>query len=564
MKILSIRIKNQEAKEVRNIEFKSKGISYIYGNIDRPQDENKTINSVGKTLALRFINYILGANTENEKIPKEINGYVIESKVEKEHKIFDVEIKIEDKITERRINGKSYTLNEYKEFFNIERNLFSRQIMLQQRPGELCGHSKNATEDDYVAYLKLLGIDGIIEYVEKIYRLQKEIKQAKTMKKKLIKEYIENEGENNKVVEKDIEKESYWISDTIKTLEEIVSKQRALIEGIQLTKIEEGMMEEYQETKTEHRMLVDKVYDLQYEIERLQRHIDESNKNDIDAENIARIFRLVKVEISEMILKRMEDVEEFNNSVYKERKAYFTNQINKKNEQVEYLEKHIEELEIKCSEYEKIFSDNNVYTKATKIIFDKQEKLKELNYRKGKLFSIKKRLDELSQYGEELNEAFSNCKEGKKQYEEKIGEYREFLNKMTKELYEDMRIIAYLEFGIDDKRKMQKPVTIDISLTKDAGEGINEVKKNMIDMLVFKYNKELGFLIHDSACYNGIDPRQVVGLLKQIDKTAKENDKQAIISINKYQIDNSEFEKNILSNSAVVLNENETLLNFHF
>ena len=101
-------------------------------------------------------------------------------------------------------------------------------------------------------------------------------------------------------------------------------------------------------------------------------------------------------------------------------------------------------------------------------------------------------------------------------------------------------------------------------MTKDDGEGVNEVKKNMIDLLVFKYNQELDFLIHDSACYNGIDPRQVVGLLKEIEKTAQEKGKQAIIAINKYQIENIGFLEHISKNSSVVLDENETLLKFNY
>lgn len=41
-------------------------------------------------------------------------------------------------------------------------------------------------------------------------------------------------------------------------------------------------------------------------------------------------------------------------------------------------------------------------------------------------------------------------------------------------------------------------------------------------------------MIQDSSCYSGIDPRQVFGMLKELEKLAKETKKQIIVSINKY------------------------------
>lgn len=99
----------------------------------------------------------------------------------------------------------------------------------------------------------------------------------------------------------------------------------------------------------------------------------------------------------------------------------------------------------------------------------------------------------------------------------------------------------------------------------DSGEGITEVKKNIIDYLIFKYNDYMEILVQDSSCYNGIDPRQVSNMLLELGSIADDTDKQAIIAINQYQVkqDHPVFEL-IKSKTVLNLSEEDTLLNFKF
>lgn len=120
-------------------------------------------------------------------------------------------------------------------------------------------------------------------------------------------------------------------------------------------------------------------------------------------------------------------------------------------------------------------------------------------------------------------------------------------------------------FDCYKKHKITRPLDIEFNLKGDTGEGVNEVKKNVIDYLIFKYNNMIRLLMQDSACYNGIDPRQVCGLLKNLSESSLEINKQAIISINKYQLgDNKEFINEVIENSSIILSEREKLLKFDF
>ena len=57
MKILNLKILNPSEEVIRDIDFNTKGISFIYGDIQEPKNKKATINSLGKTLLLKFVDY---------------------------------------------------------------------------------------------------------------------------------------------------------------------------------------------------------------------------------------------------------------------------------------------------------------------------------------------------------------------------------------------------------------------------------------------------------------------------------------------------------------------------
>lgn len=560
MKILKIKIKDNLDEQIRVLNFKSKGISYIYGNIDKPELNGQTINSLGKTYALRFVNYVFGANNESTKIPPQLCGYSIDAEVDQAGEKFSVEIIIGEKELKRYINGKEYSLNEYKEFFNIDRSIYTTQIMLQQRPHEISKNNTYPSLSEYVAYLKLLKIDNILDDIEQIYTIQDKIKDIAKTKKQLSQNY----QNNYELKDNNIEMEVYLVDKEVKELNDAIEKQKKLIDNIQLTKIEEELQEKYKEMQESIEKHGDEIFSLEIEKDRLNKLIEASNKKDIGNKEIEILFQRAKFEIPELIKRRMEDVERFNQLVYEDRKQQFKEHIEDLKKNIQDIRKKVGVLKEKCTDMEKIFAQNDIYKKAITIISQKQKEREELKYKEGTLSSIKAILKETEEKEKELKERFDDCIIKLKENNEKIKRYRDFLYQVTETLYKEIEIKSFFDLKINDAHKTRRPITITINLTRDGGEGINEVKKTLIDLLVFKFNNKLDFLIHDSACYNGIDPRQVIGLLKEIEKISNETDKQAIISINKYQIDDEDFEKYIISNSVAVLSENETLLGIRF
>ena len=145
-----------------------------------------------------------------------------------------------------------------------------------------------------------------------------------------------------------------------------------------------------------------------------------------------------------------------------------------------------------------------------------------------------------------------------------LEEYREYIYNITNNIYNE-DINSYFDIKIRKKNQRNRPLNIEFNIKGDTGEGVSEVKKNIVDYLIFSYNNVMEFLIQDSACYNGIDPRQVTGLLKNLEESSLKINKQAIISINRYQLGgDEEFIKVVKKNSSIVLSEKEKLLRFDF
>lgn len=122
MKILNLRIISPNNQEIQNIKFKKDGLSLIYGDISMPDDKSKTSNSLGKSLLLKFIDYILGANNDDKIVPKVLNGYKLIALVEFKNIEYEV-IRILGDTKRILINEEAYELTEYKKFFKIDRTL---------------------------------------------------------------------------------------------------------------------------------------------------------------------------------------------------------------------------------------------------------------------------------------------------------------------------------------------------------------------------------------------------------------------------------------------------------
>ncbi|MBU3127441.1 DUF2326 domain-containing protein [Clostridium tagluense] len=555
MKILKLVIKDPSNEVIRDIDFEEFGVSFIYGDIQEPKNLGATINSLGKTLLIKCIDYIYGASEDSKIIKSRIHGYILEAVVKYNNIKYKV-IRVLGNSDEILINDVPYPLTDYKHFFNIKRSVFGKQLIINKK-SNIISYRTNANKDDVVDFLFLLGLNNLLESIKTIYLSQDAIKKYKDSKLGLINFYGDFDL-------KQIDGEIYFVDKEVERLNSELEKISDKIKSIEISEIQMNIVEEYASKSSKLKKTKSEFEKAKLECIRLIEFIYSSNKVDISSEHILAIYKKTKLEVPTLIKKKIEDVEAFHQKVFEERKEFLNDKKISIEKDMENMESEIQKLSLDVDRIGKIISLNQVYQESIALYENYNNELQELKYKEGKLSQIKNVDDNIATEDSKLITNFKIASQIRKDYSEVIEEYRDFIYGITKAIYDD-DVNSYFDIKIRKKHQTSRPVLLEFNLKGDTGEGVSEIKKNLIDYLLFKYNSYVDFLIQDSSCYNGIDPRQVSGMLTEIEKIAQETKKQAIISINKYQLGNyNEIIDFVKNRSSIILSENNKLFKFDF
>ncbi|MBP3840658.1 MAG: DUF2326 domain-containing protein [Bacilli bacterium] len=549
MKILNIEIYSPSHELLREVKFNEKGLSVIYGDVEKPKSENETSNSIGKTVLLKMINLVFGAKNSGNDTIKGLNDYIVKATVKLDNAIHNVELTIGDS-KNYYIDHEKYTYTKYKEALNIKRDLLSKQIMLEKRKNLISNLSTKANKEDISTVLKLLYLDNINLVFRKIKKLQDNID--------LIAKFNNSNKDDVKNVERelfDLEMKKKKVDFELESLSERIKKLKVSEE---IKDISQQRVELDQNIKSKSELV--KINSLR--IENYSQLINDAKKSDITALDVTKIYENAKIEIPSLIKKKLEEVEKFYLSLSEDKINLYSRQISnleKKNKQL------MQELAVESAELDRlseIISINASVLEAIKI-YDLKSKEKmdidtsiaEINGKMAKINDSKNIKSEIDVELIKLEEEFNETKE-------LIGNYKEFIYKIVGKIYGDNRQ-PYLNISPTDSNRKYKtmPVTIELNYDGDSGEGLTSSKYLIFDYLIMNYNNEINVLIEDSSCFEAIDRRQIKNIINEGIDISNKKDKQYIISLNKYLLDDSEFIKDYI---VVSLNENDTLLNIKF
>ena len=548
MKILKVEIYSPEHEKLREVEFNENGLSVIYGEVEKPKDNNETSNSIGKTVLLKIINIILGAKNSGKDTIKGLEDYIIKAVVKYKDINYDVDIVIGDSKS-YHINDEKYQFAKYKEFFNLNRLMYNKQINLDKRKGLISSISKTPNKDDISAILRLLYLDDIQLIFKKIKKLQENIE--------LINKYNNNYKDDMSALEK--EKFTYEMKK--KQLDDEINSLNNRIQDLKISKdiddisIKRSNLDYSIKDKREKYQINDR------KIAKYEEVINDSN-NEITFDEVKRVYNSAKVEIPEMIKKELTEIELFYDDLIKDKNEIYINQIAELKAKNKTLINEIKNESLELDELSKIIAENDSFKEAIKIYDNKSKeklnietKISEITGKLSQINSTKEIKGNIDKYYIDLNEKFDL-------YNSKINSYREFIYNIVEKIYGDERN-PYLSINIADGSYKYKalPVKIELSIDGDSGEGIGAAKYLLFDYLIMNYNKYIDILIEDSACFEGIDRRQIANILKEGIELSTNNNKQFIVSLNKYLINNYDDIKDYI---VIKLSESDTLLNRKF
>ena len=260
---------------------------------------------------------------------------------------------------------------------------------------------------------------------------------------------------------------------------------------------------------------------------------------------------------------------QFHQNIYSDRKKVLKEQIKILKNQNKNKEEKLEDIRKKLNQLGKVISENKIYKENIEIFKNYSKELEDKKYLQGSLSHIVKIDEKITQKDNELDIYFVNLRNNFINEKTYINQLQNSLYEFANILYRDdennKTVNAYFSMSSKKKHQIKRPIDLTINIDYDRGEGVGQVKNNLIDILVLKFNKELDFFIQDSCCYSGIDIRQVSKTLILLNEIAVSEKKQAIVSINKFQLyEDEEIKKLIKEKEVITLSENNKLLKFDF
>lgn len=550
MKILKISIFNPQGDLVREVKFNKEGLSVILGKIMDAKQKEKSSNSIGKTLLLLFINYILGSNSTSKLFSKFLNDWTVEG---------EVLVNNEEEIIKRVIGtdgvfykNQKYELENFKELLGINRAELEKIFLLKYRENIISTRFPNPSIKDFEVFCSLMDFD----FVEDLKKYDK-LKDEKEKKSKSIKEMLKNLEINLR----DIKKEFFNITKQLEEKEKEMNDLNLKLEDLDLTSINSNIVKGYAQNSDTLKKLEFKRYKFQMENDNLRRYLEESNKLDKGSLMIENLYKKAKVDLGEKVVKRFDDVKGFFETIYQNRLSTITKEIKNNDDQIKDLDSQIDKLKSAIKVELKIISESKLYQEIINNISKINSEVQDLSYKRGALSSLNDLLFKIEKMEEEIEIKKLEISRKFEAYQEKLKTINNFVYECVKDIFAT-NVTVFFDFIISNNSRKKSLFDLDLTLDGDTGEGRKAVKNILMDFIIFKFSDKSKFLIHDSSCFSGIDSRNIISIILLGKRIAEKENKQYIVSLNTFQYSgiDSNFDK-IVDTSKVIELTDESVEN---
>ncbi|MGL5572121.1 DUF2326 domain-containing protein [Cetobacterium sp.] len=526
MLILSLKANKKSFNEII---FNPTGLSIVSGTKGK-SDSTKTFNGVGKSLMIRLIDFCLGSNPI--KNFEELEGWIfyLEVKINEEKYIFSRETKNPQKIY---INGEEKKLKDFlswlekKIFIDLKKTPFLttrgllKRFIRPTKDAYISYNKIDKKEEDYTSLILdsyLLGLN--IELIQTKYNLVKQLKATKEsikfiQKLEYVKKYVDGKKKDNVYLR---------IKDLESTLLELEKKLKEFKIAENYSEVETKL----KELNAHHQEIENKIFILNKRIEALNKNLEFSRS--IENSEVYKLYEIAKIEIKDMIKKRMDEVEEFQRMMLENRNKRYKTELEKLILQKNELETVVIKTQTEINQSIKFLNSHGAlkeYETLLNEIRSKEQELAKLNEYQELVEKEKEKKDSLDkELILEKEKTTKYLNDNKKELDDLNNLFREF----SRKLYPDK--LSGLDIQNNDGENLTR-FSVKAEIDGDSSDGINSAKIFCYDIVkLFKAKEYIKFLIHDSRLFSEIDPRQIILSMKEILKLTEEYNLQYIFTIN--------------------------------
>ncbi|MFV1976513.1 MAG: DUF2326 domain-containing protein, partial [Candidatus Scalindua sp.] len=278
---------------------------------------------------------------------------------------------------------------------------------------------------------------------------------------------------------------------------------------------------------------------------------------DISRAEIIKLYEEAKVNLNNMVVKRLEELENFNSKL-------LGNRAQKLLEEKEHFENELKNIErtikkIGSQEDEKLqyLNTHGALDEHTQL----SNQLKDTEVKLERLQRYKKLMSEYTNELEDTKKDFSDENISTCQYLEEaepiIKKNILLFKSFAEQFYKGKS--AGITISNNDGTNMKR-FELKAKIQDDTGDAVNEVKIFCFDWTILKaqYNHNVKFLFHDSRITDGMDTRQQATMFKVAHEECERGNFQYIISANQNLIEslknkmNEEDFKTCISNNKIL------------
>ena len=298
--------------------------------------------------------------------------------------------------------------------------------------------------------------------------------------------------------------------------------------------------------------LRDKIYNIKNLLQKKEQNLRASENIDIDIYEIEKLYNEASFFFQDTIIKRIEDVQAFHNTLVSNRKNRIDIEMRELTLELDDLKMLQEDIAGKRDASLQALSNSGALEEYHTI----EARITFLNEEIHKLTKHEELLNDFKQEKSKLNSKSASIHEKSILYltkeKESLGIVEDKFRAIVKQFYDHHG--GSLKFKETKKAKYLYDIAVEIP--RSASQGIGEVEIFCYDVLLYKLNKDiLNFMAHDGCLFSEMDSRQKAMIFKIILELIQSDDLQYFINIGKNSLEN------ILEQEILTGVEKETIRN---
>jgi uncharacterized protein YydD (DUF2326 family) len=269
----------------------------------------------------------------------------------------------------------------------------------------------------------------------------------------------------------------------------------------------------------------------------------------ISEDQVEALFAEAQIELPDHVTRRLAEVKAFHSAVVANREKYLESEIERLRSAIEERDNLVAEIDSRKSDLMEVLSSTGALDEYTKL----QELLEEM---RGRLHDVESRLKRLREMENALSEweiRKSSALRGARTRYEELQTQRDraikLFNSNTEALYESpgRLIIDITESGFK----------FEVDIERADSHGVSNMKIFCFDLMMMQLWAERGggpgFLVHDSALFDGVDERQKAAALELACAESERLGFQYICSMNSDDLPREELDDESPVLDAIVL-----------